>query len=68
MKESIPSLIYTHFGLSDGSGKKEFHIRFGWTILSYARDIANRNNVSMRELDRALWKYSADYGKKGLPR
>ena len=32
------------------------------------RDIANRNNVSMRELDRALWKYSSDYGKTGDPR
>ena len=40
-----------------------------WTeYIEFCRDIANRNNVSMRELDRALWKYSSDHGKNGLPR
>ena len=34
----------------------------------FCRDIANRNSVSMRELDRALWKYSSDYGKSGHAR
>lgn len=41
---------------------------FWLEYIEFCRNIANRNNVSMRELDRALWKYSADYGKKGLPR
>ena len=36
--------------------------------IQFCRDIANRNDVSMRDLDRALWKYSSDYGKKGHPR
>ena len=31
--------------------------------VQFCRDIANRNSVSMRELDRALWKFSSDYGK-----
>ena len=40
-----------------------------WTeYIEFCRDIANRNSVSMRDLDRALWKYSYDYGKNGLPR
>ena len=41
---------------------------FWLDYIELCRDIANRNNVSMRELDRALWKYSADYGKTGRPR
>ena len=36
MKESTPSLIYTHFGLSGWSGRQEPHIRSGWTILNFA--------------------------------
>ena len=48
--------------------KKRTSYPFWPEYVQFCRDIANRNNVSMRELDRALWKYSADYGKKGLPR
>ena len=48
--------------------KKRVSYPFWLDYIELCRDIANRNNVSMRELDRALWKYSADYGKKGLPR
>lgn len=36
--------------------------------IEFCRDIVNRNSVSMRELDRALWKYSSDYGRTGHPR
>ena len=36
--------------------------------IEFCRDLADRNNVSMRELDRALWKYSSDYGKSGRSR
>lgn len=48
--------------------KKRVSYPFWLDYIELCRDIANRNNVSMRDLDRALWKYSADYGKKGLPR
>ena len=41
---------------------------FWLKYIEFCRDIANRNGVSMRELDRALWKFSSDYGKKGLSR
>ena len=41
---------------------------FWLDYVQFCRDIANRNNVSMRDLDRALWKYSSDYGKKGHSR
>ena len=41
---------------------------FWLDYVRFCRDIANRNNVSMRELDRALWKYSSDYGRSGHAR
>lgn len=36
--------------------------------IQFCRNLANRNDVSMRDLDRALWKFSADHGRNGLPR
>lgn len=36
--------------------------------IQFCRDIADQNDVSMRELDRALWKFSSDYGKTKRPR
>ena len=41
---------------------------FWLDYVQFCRDIANRNGVSMRDLDRALWKYSSDYGETGRPR
>ena len=41
---------------------------FWLEYIQFCRDIADRNGVSMRELDRALWKYSSDYGRRGYPR
>ena len=41
---------------------------FWLEYIEFCRDTANRNDVSMRDLDRALWKYSSDYGKTGDPR
>ena len=41
---------------------------FWLEYIQFCRDIANRNGVSMRDLDRALWKYSSDYGITGHAR
>ena len=41
---------------------------FWLEYIQFCRDIANRTCVSMRKLDRALWKFSADYGETGRPR
>lgn len=41
---------------------------FWLEYVEFCQDIAHRNSVSMRDLDRALWKYSSDYGKTGNPR
>ena len=36
--------------------------------IEFCREIANRSRVSVRELDRALWRFSYDYGKTECPR
>ena len=41
---------------------------FWLDYIEFCRDTANQNSVSMRDLDRALWKYSSDYGQTGRPR
>ena len=41
---------------------------FWLDYIEFCRNTANRNNVSMRDLDRALWKFSSDYGRTGHPR
>ena len=41
---------------------------FWLDYLQFCQAVANRNNVSMRDLDKALWKFSSDYGKTGCPR
>ena len=41
---------------------------FWLEYVEFCRNTADKNSVSMRDLDRALWKFSADHGKKGLPR
>ena len=48
--------------------KKRTSYPFWLEYVEFCRDTANRNSISMRDLDRALWKYSSDYGKTGLPR
>lgn len=48
--------------------KKRVSYPFWPEYIEFCRDISNRNGVSMRELDRALWKFSSDYGKTGHPR
>ena len=41
---------------------------FWLEYIEFCRNTANRNDVSMRELDRALWKYSSNYAKTGHAR
>ena len=48
--------------------KKRTSYPFWLEYIEFCHEIANRNNVSMRELDRALWKFSSDYSKTKRPR
>ena len=41
---------------------------FWLEYIQFCRDTANHNGVSMRDLDRALWKFSSDYGESGHAR
>ena len=50
------------------SWEKRTSYPFWSEYIGFCRDTANRNDVSMRELDRALWKYSDHYGQTGRPR
>ena len=48
--------------------EKRVSYPFWLEYVQFCRNTANRNDVSMRDLDRALWKFSSDYGKIGHPR
>ncbi len=67
-KEKYPILDIHALWAVGRQWKKRVAYPFWPDYVQFCRDIANRNDVSMRELDRALWKYSSNYGKKELPR
>ena len=48
--------------------KKRASYPFWLESVQFCRDISKRKEVTMRELDRALWKFSSDYGKSGRAR
>ncbi|MCP3675127.1 MAG: hypothetical protein GY829_11750 [Gammaproteobacteria bacterium] len=39
---------------------KQYSYSFWQPYVSFCREVAKRNNVSMRELDRAMWQYSKE--------
>ena len=53
-------------GLEWQRGRTSFP--FWLEYIQFCRDIADHNNVSMRDLNRALWKFSSDYSKTKRPR
>jgi len=42
----------------------QYSFPFWWPYVEFCRDIAKRNNVDMRTLDRAMWQYSKENQKK----
>ncbi|MBI4851367.1 MAG: hypothetical protein HY819_06015 [Acidobacteria bacterium] len=38
----------------------QYSFSFWWDYVLFCREIAERNSISMRVLDRALWQYSKD--------
>ena len=50
------------------SWEKRTSYPFWLEYIEFCQDTANNNNISMREFDRALWKFSFDYGKTKRPR
>ena len=67
-KEQYPILDIHALWAVGRQWKKRVKYPFWPDYVQFCRDIANRNDVSMRELDRALWKYSSNYAKTGPAR
>lgn len=45
--------------------KRDYYPDWFWLqYIQFCRDIANRNSVSMRHLDRALWRFSFEQGTR----
>ncbi len=42
---------------------KQYSFSFWWPYVQFCREVAQRNSVNMRILDRALWKYSKENQK-----
>ena len=40
-----------------------YDFEFWWAFVSFSREIATRNQISMRVLDKALWQYSKEKQK-----
>ena len=57
-------ILDIHALWSVGLEKKQRHEYPFWPeYVAFCRDIANRNSIEMRTLDRALWRYSFDGGE-----
>ena len=57
-------ILDIHALWSVGLEKKQRHAYPFWPeYIAFCRDIANRNRMDMRTLDRALWRYSYDGGE-----
>lgn len=41
----------------------KYDFAFWWRYVMFCREIAQKNGISMRVLDRALWQYSKDHQK-----
>lgn len=39
---------------------KQYSFSFWWPYVGFCRDVADRNGVDMRTLDRALWRFSKE--------
>ncbi len=42
---------------------KQYSFDFWWPYVKYCREIASRNGIDMRTLDKALWQYSKENQK-----
>ena len=45
---------------SIGVENYDYSFSFWWDYVSFCRDVASRNDVDMRTLDKALWQYSKE--------
>ena len=57
-KDIYPIIDFRALESSGTKKPKKYSFSFWWEYVETCRDIASRNNVSMRILNRALWQNS----------
>ena len=63
-KEPYPILDFRALWSVGLSVPKQYSFSFWWEYVGFCREIARRNSVDMRTLDRALWQYSKEHPAK----
>ena len=59
-EEPYPILDYRALWAIGLEVPNQYSFSFWWPYVEFCRDIARRNQVDMRTLDRALWQYSKE--------
>lgn len=57
-KEQYPILDFRALWSVSADVPNQYSFPFWWQYVEFCRDVANRNALDMRILDRALWQYS----------
>ena len=65
-KNPYPILARPALWSAGMESKERTSYPFWLKYVQFCREIANRNNVTMRELDRALWKFAVDNKAKTI--
>lgn len=61
-KKSYPILARPVLWSAGMESRERTSYPFWLEYVQFCREIANRNSVTMRELDRALWKFATEHG------
>lgn len=62
-KQKYPILDFRALWSVGGSVPNQYSFDVWWEYTEYCRELARRNNLDMRTLDRALWQYSKENQK-----
>ena len=57
-KDPYPILDFRALWSVEAGQPSQYSFSFWWSYVCFCRDVAHRNEVDMRTLDRALWQYS----------
>ena len=63
-KDRYPILDFRALWSAAMNVPKQYDFSFWWPYVEFCRDVARRNNVDMRTLDRAMWQYSKENQKR----
>jgi len=59
-KRKYPILDYRALWSVQAENRSQYSFDFWWAYVEYCRELAERNQIDMRILDRALWQYSKE--------